>query len=363
VSDDEEKRTAVVQGSVVVTDLLGLGKAAEKLTPAATEIVKAVATGLGTLYHPVATYLETVAKGAADRKVALNDAAAYLDLSTRSPAVLAAMRERLLGTEYRRQENIVAAQQQAVAIAQASPNKEARAVHPDFMAEWMEGVKDVSDDMVRSYWAHVLATAPATASGRVEKPVVDFLKLLDRELCQQLEFFYKASYITNGTLFDELSGANPLAQEVGLGAYAQRTRLETSDRTLRMEAQEGLFHVFELGERATRLCEIMFPEVDEEESLAHFYQSLPDIIRAIGLAESVARMTFEIRDGRQQRHLFDVQIVEGTILVPRGEQAAGVLRDMDLTSRACADELRAGMRAIADYLDYRGSERIRRATL
>lgn len=39
-----------VQGKMQVSDLLGLGKVAEKLTPAAVEILKAVSVGLGKLY-------------------------------------------------------------------------------------------------------------------------------------------------------------------------------------------------------------------------------------------------------------------------------------------------------------------------
>jgi hypothetical protein len=355
MNDDE--RAPVVQGIITVTDLLGLGKAAEKLTPAVAEIIKAIGAGAGRVYEPASIYLNERAQRAAERHNAVADAKAYLELTTRSPDVLEAMRERILGTEYRRQENIDAAETEALQIAQSAPSEPVREVHPDFMTEWVEGVKDVSDEMVRRYWAHLLAAAPATENGRVPKPVVDLLKLLDQDLCRDLEYYYMASFCTNGIVFGGLTLQNSMAQEVGLGLYTQRSAIETNDRTLRMVAQAGYFQVFQMGERATRLCELAFPEIDEGESLEEFYRTLPDSFRWLALSQSASRVTLELTDSRQRRHYFDIDLV-GSQMIKAKRPNTALLEKLDLSTKVASETLRASLLRIADSLHYRGAESV-----
>lgn len=327
------------------------------------EIIKAIGAGAGKVYEPASIYFNERANGAADRHNAIADAKAYLDLRTRSPAVLDAMKDRILGIEYHRQENIIDAEREAIGIAQDKQSRETREIHPDFMVEWMEGVKDVSDDMVRHFWAHLLAEAPSTEAGRVPKPVVDFLKLLDRELCELLQYLYCASLATNGRLFDEAL-RHSMAGEIGLGSVIRSGYFETSDRTLKMDAHAGDFPLFEMGARATMLCEIAFPVADEKDSLRNFYKSLPGIMRGIRYSSTVSHVTIEVRDSQDRRHLFDLQVAVNEAVKPRRHSdAAGVMRDMKLEGKACADELRAGISEIADWLEYRGSENIHRLSL
>jgi hypothetical protein len=352
----------IVEGRVSITDLFGLGAATKNLTPAVIEIIKAAGAGAGKVYEPASIYLNERAKGAAERHNALADAKAYLDLKTRSPAVLEAMKERVLGTEYRRQENIMAAQQEAIGIAFDNTSETVAEVHPDFMAEWVEGVKDVSDEMVRKYWSHLLAAAPMTKNGRVEKPVVDFLKSLDHRLCQDLETYYAASYCTNGVLFEGLNFQDSMAQEVGLGIYRQRLNIETNDRTLRIAAQTGHLQVFQMGERATKLCEIAFPEVDEEQSLAQFYGSLPERVHFVALSQSTTRLTFEIIDSRNSRHYFDLDFA-GAQMVGAKRPNVGLLADLNLSTRASGENLRAALLPLGEYLHYRGAEQVKSVAL
>lgn len=55
MTEEEEKRDReqpLVKGEVTISDVLGLGKLAEKLSPVAQKVVDAVAGGLGKVYEP-----------------------------------------------------------------------------------------------------------------------------------------------------------------------------------------------------------------------------------------------------------------------------------------------------------------------
>lgn len=255
--DEQPAGDAIVKGEVSISDILGLGKAAEKLTPVAQKVVEAVAGGLGKVYEPASIYLNSRAQNLADRHNALADAKAYLDIRTRSPAVLEAMRQRILGIEYRRQENILAAEAVAIALAQELPHRAEglRDIHPDFTVQWLEGVKDVSETKLRDAWAKLLAHAPFEQDGRVPKPVVDFLEQLDGPLAGELRNVYEA-HIANEGYLPYSFHIRKLAYEIGIAEVATSQQMSLMDDWILISAPSG-FRYQKIGLRALMLAQLV----------------------------------------------------------------------------------------------------------
>ncbi len=257
---DDAKPGVSVDGKLVITDLLGLGKAVEKLTPAVVKLIEAAQAGAGKIYEPAGVYLNSRAENAANRANALADAKAFINLETRSPAVMQAMRERILGIEYRRQENIQEAQLEAARISQKNTSERVHDINQDFFIDWIEGVKDVSDEQVRSAWAHILAGATSQPLGRVPKPIVDFLRQLDGELALRLKTAFEQSAATGFIPFSE-AAVGELAEEIGMGGRVMLRSVSVADGLLTVYfiPQAGFF---QLSSRAQQLARIIFPQPD-----------------------------------------------------------------------------------------------------
>ena len=179
--NSESKKPSLI--SFEFSDVLGLGKAAEKLSPAAEKIVD----GLGKCINPAlgATkiYLEARARGAALRhetKKNLQQISEVDAILASDPQLAEAMKARLISTEMRRQENIHRAAQRAVEIANNIDSGEAQPLDQDFIQEWIEGVKDISNGDVQKIWAALLASAPTMPTGRISKPALELLKQMDQ---------------------------------------------------------------------------------------------------------------------------------------------------------------------------------------
>lgn len=350
MSNDDSK--PLVEGNLVVTDLLGLGAATKNLTPAAAEIVKAIARGAGKVFEPASIYLNSRAQNAADRQNALADAKAYLQLQTRSPAVLEAMKERILHTEYRRQENISAAQAEALQIAQSAKiERPASEISPDFMAEWTDGVKDVSSKGLQHMWAQILASAPAQASGRIEKAVVDFLKLLDADTALELKSVYERSFYTTGMLPMIMARVSAVSVEVGLGRFVDVHEVSTLDDFVQFNSEEVPFHVFELSARARRVGELLFGDPGPALQTENMALNINDWIGALGISTS-GSFTFQIRVRTSFKtttvfavHAFGGGIVRGGL----GDiRTPDKVRDLPLPDQPYFEVFRAALKRLSD---------------
>lgn len=184
MSDEEDKPASPALVSITVTDVLGIGKAAETLAPAGQKIAEAV----GRLVEPVMSaakiYLDARAEGTAQRhetKANLKQINQIEQILTESPELAGQMKARLVSTEMRRQANLHAVTTKALELTkQFSPDAEVHDVDPDFVQEWIEGVKDVSDKDVQNLWAAILASAPLRKEGRISKPALVLLQQLDQ---------------------------------------------------------------------------------------------------------------------------------------------------------------------------------------
>lgn len=307
MGEEEQASPVSVEGKLSVTDLFGLGAATKHLTPAVTEIIKAVGGGIGKVYEPASIYLNERAKNAADRHDALADAKAYLHLTTRSPAVLEAMKERILGTEYRRQENIIDAQAEAIKIAQTKKTDEpVHEINPDFMASWIDGVKDVSETYVRNAWSRMLAEAPFLEGGRVAKPVVDFLKSLDSNLARALRDAHDASLITNGLIPYMMADADEIVEEVGIGGRVEISRLSLLDGHISLRSTHPMWF-FQMSVRARMLANLVFPPVADEVALKDFLKRLPHWLSSLTMSPTSQGLTLSVATGRNMHAYFSVR--------------------------------------------------------
>ena len=308
MSEDEEdsKPGVAVSGAVNVTDLLGLGKAAEALKPAAVKVLDSLTGSVAKVYEPVGIYLNSRAANAADRHNALADAKAYLNLNTGSTAVLQAMQERILSTEYRRQVNIAEAHLEAVQIAQDGPSDgPVRDVHTDFVASWIEGVKDVSEAEVRSAFARLLAAAPRTESGYISKPLVDFLKTLDGHLAGAVREAQELSRLTGGLIPYIVAGADELMEEIGIGAELRITALSLFDGALSLYASKEM-SFFQMSVRARGLAAIVFPTKDEDADYLDLMDRLPGWLQSLTLGDPGQQIEMWVRAGHNKHAVFSL---------------------------------------------------------
>ncbi|WP_349956059.1 DUF2806 domain-containing protein [Rhizobium sp. ZPR3] len=179
--------------SINVNDIFGFGKAAEKLSPTGAKIVEGLAKILDPALSSAKIYLEERARGAAIRhetKSNIRQIASVDSLLVSDPELAEQMRNRLVATEMRRRANIHQTVEKALTIAAGSNHDEiAQNLDEDFLQEWVEGIKDVSSEVVQSVWAALLANAPKQFTGRVSKPALELLKQFDQPTAEMfLEF-------------------------------------------------------------------------------------------------------------------------------------------------------------------------------
>ncbi|WP_312417305.1 DUF2806 domain-containing protein [Shinella sp.] len=102
-------------------------------------------------------------------------------LLSSDPVLAEAMKARLVSTEMRRQSNIHNASRQAVKIANNFPDgPKPQELDEDFVQEWVEGVKDISNEDVQNIWSRLLAAAPTMPNGRISRPALELLKQMDQ---------------------------------------------------------------------------------------------------------------------------------------------------------------------------------------
>ncbi|QUS54507.1 DUF2806 domain-containing protein [Pseudovibrio brasiliensis] len=171
-----------VEKSPQVHDIFGFGKVAQ--SPAAKSIVE----GIGKLFDPVGQYMKIRAEGAALRYNTAADLALLKKFEAEGydSSDLALVRDRFFSTELRRQANIESAVRLAIEQLDATQGSDtASEVDTDFFADWVEGVKDVSNQEVQKYWAKLLAATPKQDNGRLPKRLINFVKDIDEDVARE----------------------------------------------------------------------------------------------------------------------------------------------------------------------------------
>lgn len=293
MSDDGEGKDDLAESSlfsVMISDVLGIGKAAEKLSPAATKIVE----GMGALFSPFIessrVYLEARARGAAQRHETesnIRQLSRMDKLLASQPVLAEAMKERLILTELRRQDNLHAALREAVDAANNSEMTGAIKLDEDFLVEWMEGVKDISNEEARRIWASLLAAAPGTPEGRISKPAIDLLRQFDATICRCFvdcaKQFIHLGLLSTKAPTDWAPFGNPLNQGLLVEMGVLETRgcsgiivpglgaLNQVDLKPRFTGLLHTMEVYTFGQRARELAEALFPTPPllEEEDVDH----------------------------------------------------------------------------------------------
>lgn len=154
--------TADPTGSIVKID----GKAVSKV---GVKLIEKVAEGIGGLYKPVGIVREAKANAKAEVIAAL---AAQQVSEIQQRAV-----QRFVAEEVRRQENIEKIT--AEAINHLNEDAEPSKVNDDWMANFFEKARIVSDEEMQSIWSKILADE-ANSPGKFSKRTINLLSDLDK---------------------------------------------------------------------------------------------------------------------------------------------------------------------------------------
>lgn len=283
-SSEDSTRSSLI--SIQLSDVFGLGKAAEQLSPAAGKVVEALVKLPDPGLSAAKIYLDARARGAAERHETtknLKQISAVDNILASDPQLAEAMKARLISTEMRRQANIHAAIQKAVAIADTRQNNESLTdLDQDFVQEWVEGVKDISNDEVQKIWSNLLAAAPNLPAGRVSKPAFELLKLFDQPTAN---CFWEFAKIWSSVGFPSVKAPSnwaPFGTPIRLklllelGVVEEQVysamqvpylgRIKQIDRRNKSHLLNTM-QVFVWGQRAMELSEVIFAkpfDIDEE---------------------------------------------------------------------------------------------------
>lgn len=194
----DESQSSPKTGGLVnvnIEDVFGLGKVAAQLSPAASKIAEGLNRVLDPALSAAKIFLEDIAAGAAQRhntKKNIQQINRMEKMLSADPALAEQMKARLVSTEMRRQANIHSTTMKAIELANRSEDTGTNVdLSDDFVQEWIEGVKDVSNEDVQSLWAALMANAPSTTAGRVSKPAIELLKQFDQATALMLGEYVK----------------------------------------------------------------------------------------------------------------------------------------------------------------------------
>jgi hypothetical protein len=262
--EDAENENLEGGGPGVVTDLLGLGAAAK--SPAAKEIVKALSKALGTIIDPARTLLMGLARNKVEANkivaIARAEASARM-IAVESEGLIERMKERIVAQEIGRQINIELAASEAINTAELeSPTVQAVPVDNDWMAAWLEGVKDVSDAELRTLWARLLASQSRSDGERVSGPALQLLRTLDADLGRALLKFVAfvliyECYPFHRPIQPPILERKPLVllQELGFVRQVSLYAFKFKYFYVRFAGTFTMMHdVLELTDRARELC-------------------------------------------------------------------------------------------------------------
>lgn len=182
-----------------MNDLTGMGEAAGKL-------IEAISKGIGTLYRPRAIRAEAAAKGDeirllsraqsdadAERIQILTQAqiARTVALSTADRELLSRASARLVGRELRRQNNIDAISE--VAMAELVEEVSAGDVDEEWATRFFNVAQDISDEQMQRLWGKLLAHEVAEP-GRFSIRTVEVLRNLNRIEAEKFQTAWGLSF-------------------------------------------------------------------------------------------------------------------------------------------------------------------------
>lgn len=311
--------------SIQITDILGLAKASKNLSPVAEKAVSSIISGLSRVYG---TTLEPALLGYWKRKDVTNDSQILAEIDQRfgnNPPILNALRARVLGTAVFQEDNIHAAAKRALQIASdINTTKEIRPLKPDFVVDWIEHVKHISDPIVQEMWASLLAQATTAWDGRAPKPVIDLLAQFDIRVA--LDFEFMAGYLAatdavpkGFPLFDEPINYNPaMLEDLGVIVDSKKDMLRVEGsgfyftRSKATRLAKVYLPAWELGARAKELAKWVFsgrkPEFD---CVQHIFDNPPELARALAVfVDGKYRLAFcssVTLPGKTSHHSFEIR--------------------------------------------------------
>lgn len=345
IEEEKDSANALVKGSLEITDVFGIGKAFEKLSPVASKVVEVFGAGAGKIYEPFSVYLNSRAEGAGRRKNALADAKAYSEVlaTTQDPDIIEAMKSRILLTEYRNQVNIISAQYRAVEHAQAIEAERVHEVDPDFATQWTEGVKGISSEELQDMWARLLARAPLSENGSVPKPSLDLLRQMDGELAHRFRKIAEQGRGFGYSVPVDAPDADAMLSEIGAVSVASSFELRhiCGWLSLRIEAQG--FYISSLGTRASRLADSLFGKPDPEVEVVSTLQNLESAVTNLTKRPWVTAVFIRFRasdgiayeakiesENGQIRNVHNPLFEEADVLLEMDEQLTGRIPMVEL---------------------------------
>ncbi len=266
MSEEDEKPASASMVSVNVTDVLGLGKATETLAPAGQKIAEAVGRLVDPFVGAFKIYSEIRAEGTANRhelKANIKQLGEIDRLLASSPELAEQMKFRLISTEMRRQANLHTTTAKALELTKQLPaDAEVNDVDPDFVQEWMEGVKDVANEQVQDLWATILASAPLRKEGRISKPALTLLQQVDQSTAAMFAEYVKI-WISIGPISTKRSVWKPfetlvdteLLEEIGFLRRTTFQGVEISDLGYIAQVQDWQNKLFS----ALNTLEVFYP--------------------------------------------------------------------------------------------------------
>jgi Protein of unknown function (DUF2806) len=191
-AQDEEEQEAARNVSIPlkinVTDLLGLGKAAK--SPAGEQVARAFRNLLAVLTEPSRTLLVGLAETKVETHRITATASAKAEALEIEVDAFERMKQRVVATELRRQDNIETITAEAIEhLNQHHANDESRPIDDDWMASWLEGAKEASASEVRSMWARLLEAQALSARNTLSGPSLALLRNLDGNLARAFSDF------------------------------------------------------------------------------------------------------------------------------------------------------------------------------
>ena len=388
----------------VQADAAGLGKVAQHVTPLAIEVVRALGAAMGRVYRPVAI----IAEGAAQRHVRIQNLRAEAKLlaelgdklprdrlvvegeilppvaelpkprkpharrtkpkgntigfathletpptiDLRPDTALRSRARRLNeANEVRWQENIESTFAKAFDLAQESTVKPAHSIDSDFVAEWVEAVKNISNEQLQEVWARILIEAPTEEDGRVPKPVIDFMRQLDPKMARILKQIYLEGAITGWRMPVNRTEMDYISEEVGLATVSQSTFLSILDGivTISAVAQDDSFELVQLSERARRIGHIVYGPVDTVAQAQAFFEGFPQWFSDLMAKSFIRTIKLNVTD-RKSVWQFTVSTLDGQLISVIPEFAPAHTKyvdDIDFGGAPYEAALKAAFRKIA----------------
>jgi hypothetical protein len=164
LSDSQDSGTSLVNVPVNISDIYGIGKAAQ--TPAAKSILDSFARLVTSVSNPLRIYLSGHAEISVEKRriVALAEANARAALisGASDSELYERTSQRVIAEETRKQVFLEKATIEAARIASKSAVERPNEVPDDWMEKWAEGAQTASSEQVRGLYSRILEHCPVS---------------------------------------------------------------------------------------------------------------------------------------------------------------------------------------------------------